>query len=249
MDLSRLKLYFAITALIVAVGSFVCGIVGFSYVRFTIFDIALWGSVFALLLGSVTFLIPLRRPMVLRPSFYAVAAIILSLPLVSILGVIRYNVWVRQKHEREHTLLYNMKLLHKSLQCYVEANDGYLPDANLWADSLMKEDPSLDLNSFRHPVDPDVRVAYNVNLSGLKLSNIPQDVALFFPAEGGHNLAGAQELLDSITKKTLLSIMLLNRRIQKYEPEHRGVRALNGTTFVPVMWIPALIKTEDLTEN
>ena len=244
MDLSRLKLYFAITALIVAVGSFVCGIVGFSYVRFTIFDIALWGSVFALLLGSVTFLIPLRRPMVLRPSFYAVAAIILSLPLVSILGVIRYNVWVRQKHEREHTLLYNMKLLHKSLQCYVEANDGYLPDANSWADSLMKEDPSLDLNSFRHPVDPDVRVAYNVNLSGLKLSSmITQDVALFFPAEGGHNLAGAQELLDSITKNTIVPIMLLNRRIHEYYPEHGGIRYGYGRLYLPVMWTPVLIDT------
>jgi hypothetical protein len=243
MDLSRVKLYFAITALIVAFVSIVCFFIEFHH-------IALWGSVFSLLLGFVTLLIPLRRPMVLRPSFYAVFAIILSLPLVSFFATAQYGVWARQKIEREHTLLYNMKLLRKSLQRYVKANDGYLPDANSWADSLMKEDPSLDLNSFRHPEDPDVRVAYNVNLSGLKLSSIlTQDVALFFPAEGGHNLAGAQELLDSMTKKTLLSIMLLNRRIQTYEPEHRGVRELNGTTFVPVMWIPVLIDTGSENEG
>jgi hypothetical protein len=299
MDLSRLKLYFAITALIVAVGSFVCGIVGFSYARFTIFDIALWGSAFALLLGSVTFIISSRTqrtvlyvlaviilpvPLVTvlgvirtalwcstfafllcsvtflislraqRTVRYALAAIILSLPLVTVLGVIRYSMWARQKIEREHTLLYNMKLLRKSLQHYVEANDGYLPDANSWADSLMKEDPSLDLNSFRHPEDPDVRVAYNVNLSGLKFSNISQNVVLFFPAEGGHNLAGAQELLDSMTQtnnKSMVRIMLLNGWIREYRPEHHGV-PFNGKTFVAVPWIPgipALINTAELTEN
>ena len=237
MDLSRVKLYLAVTALIVAVGSLACGMVGFFHHRYALFDTAMWCSAFALLLGSVTFLIPLRGPMVPRPSFYAVGAIILSLPLVGLLATTRFTVWSRQKFEREHTLVHNMKLLHKSLQRYVKANDGCLPDANSWADSLMQEDPSLDLNAFRHPEDHGVCVSYNVNLSGLELSNISQDVVLFFTAEGGHNLAGAQELLDSLANTLTVHIMLLDGTIKDYWPEHRGVRAY-GQKFMSVRWTP-----------
>jgi len=87
--------------------------------------------------------------------------------------------------------------LGKTIIRYAEDNEGVLPVADQWCDILMQYDKNLSKNDFRRPflVNSGCAFAFNSNVQGLKLTDVPDTVVLVFEAQGDWNLSGGAELL------------------------------------------------------
>lgn len=83
-----------------------------------------------------------------------------------------------------------------------------------WTDELLKLDSTLE---FDHPMVEPTKfdIAFNSNLSGRNLNEVPDDVVLFFESSGGKNLSGGLELLYK-RKGTPTFIMLANGDVHQY---------------------------------
>jgi hypothetical protein len=136
-----------------------------------------------------------------------------------------------------HTSRYNIKFLREAVRVYTNANDGRLPNAENWGHSLLEIHPSLSAQNFKHPERPEIVIAYNVNLSGLQSSDIPDDTVLFFEAKDTPYASGEQELLDADASARTVDIMLMNGRIVTYWVEQGGTKGYNDR-FLPVRWKP-----------
>jgi len=131
-----------------------------------------------------------------------------------------------------------MKLLAEAITKYSQANDGYLPAADRWCDLLMEQDENLSRDNFKHPEIQGSSVAFNKNLDGLRLVDIPDDVVLLFEAKGGWNLIGGEELLNKANpNRNFVDVLLVNREIKTYWVKCGGVKAYDGT-FMPLRWKP-----------
>ena len=87
----------------------------------------------------------------------------------------------------------NLKALCTSFMCYANDNNDYLPDAKRWSDILIEEDWLYPENF----VDGKTRYAMNINASGMKASDLPEDMVLLFEARGPKNLSGGLELIKA----------------------------------------------------
>ena len=98
-----------------------------------------------------------------------------------------YFYWFYQVIDRGGDL----KGLCTSFICYANDNNDYLPDAQRWSDILIEED-------WLYPeyfVDGKTKYAMNINASGMKVSDLPEDMVLLFEAKGPKNLSGGPELI------------------------------------------------------
>lgn len=233
----RIGLYLSLAALAIGLTSFVGGLVVIAHERFVLFEVAMWSSGVGLLLGLVAFIISLRAAASRKALVCSLLAMLLSCPLSSFALLSHLTIRLQQDYAQKHTLVPNMKILLTAIQSYAQTHKGRLPDADTWAASLMQQDSSLGENTFRHPENPAISIAYNANLSGLQLSNVLADIVLFFEAKGPHALGGTQGLLDTLDGTNIADVMLIDGRVQQYWLEHAGVRAYNRT-FVSLRWKP-----------
>lgn len=92
----------------------------------------------------------------------------------------------------------NLKNIGLAARIHAEDNDGLLPAADKWCESLRPElGPAAD-RLLRRPASPASECAYGYNdaVAGKKAADIPPDVVLFFELETpGCNVAGGPELL------------------------------------------------------
>ena len=191
-----------------------------------------------------------RKP--LKGIIYILMAVLLSLPSVSFMTVATICVHQRTEFEKKYTAKYNMKILDKAISIYVKHHNGYLPDANNWGDELMKFAPNLSKDNFRHPEIKDAVIAFNENLSGKKLEDLPEDIVLFFVAYGSWNLSGGEELFnkrynelnameytdeDVEEKPVFPDVMLLDGKIVYYW-FGKGYRDYSLAEFKPLRWKP-----------
>jgi hypothetical protein len=164
-------------------------------------------------------------------------AVLIALPPLYLQTAFVVGARSRAAFEQTQTSRHNMRLLREAILSYVHTHDGHLPEAESWCDSLLTKENSLSKNDFVHPVLAGIMIAYNEQLSGLKLSDVAEDTVLFFEARGGWNLTGDQDLVETDRSASRADIMLLNGNIQTYWLERGGVRAY-GDKFVPVRWKP-----------
>lgn len=191
--------------------------------------------VIALLLGFVSILVILLFHHRFKGLVCSIAAVVLSLPIVYI-GIQIFRVSnVRAENEKKYTNLYNMKLLHKAMKEYAQDHNGVLPDANTWCDDLMNQAPTLTAENFRFP-DPDFlelqgecHIAFNSNLSGRLLAEIPGGVVLLFEADGAWNLNGTWSLLSlPYGEAKFSSIKCVDGTNLDYWPDQKGVRKFDS---------------------
>lgn len=147
------------------------------------------------------------RYKMLKGYVYAILVLILCIPFVLVEYDVRCVVRSREKRKKEWTGLYNLELLGRELIKYAEDNDGCLPMADEWCDLLMGHNGNLTRENFKHP-QPEIfgdifdfkgecQFAFNKNISGMLLADIPSDVVLLFEADGDWNLNGTEELLKT----------------------------------------------------
>ncbi|MHC4386307.1 MAG: hypothetical protein ACYTEU_00870 [Planctomycetota bacterium] len=86
-----------------------------------------------------------------------------------------------------------LKGLATALMSYADDNNGCLPDATKWCDVLIEEDWLYP----EYVVNGQVKHAMNINASGMKVHELPEDMVLLFEAKGPKNLSGGPELIKT----------------------------------------------------
>ena len=101
---------------------------------------------------------------------------------------------------------------------YCAKNNGLLPEANNWTDVLLEHGNGVALRKLRRfKRNNESDYAFNENISGMKIDELPGDIVLFFEAEGDLNLSDSQSLIDSWKdRRSHVNVVLLNKKVQKY---------------------------------
>jgi hypothetical protein len=202
------------------------------------------GSLILAVLGSVCIASSKR---VLGGYHYAVGAIIIS--MISLWFM--WGSWsqVTISVPAGKTAVDNLQTLYNVICRYTEDNNGLLPTADRWCDLLMEYDEGLNAEHFsrhskqkRHDLHRACHFAFNTNVSGLRLSDIPQDVVLLFEADGPWNLAGTSDLLDKrMSGYGVVHVLLVGGTVESYLHK-RGEIVMRikpfGTPKKTLRWVP-----------
>jgi hypothetical protein len=185
----------------------------------------LFGVAFFLGLLSLVVIVVWHKQV--RGCLCGILAILLSAPVIYVLCSIWCAARVREKHKKEWTGLYNLELLGEELFRYAKAHDGCLPVAGRWCDLLMEHNKNLTKENFRHPqpeifrdtfnFKEDCQFAFNKNLSGMRLADLPGNVVLLFEADGDWNLSGTSELLKTrYREKGYIAMLFVDQTVNDY---------------------------------
>jgi hypothetical protein len=176
--------------------------------------------------------IRLRKPRLVG-GVYAVAAIAVGLlyTMIGMNNTARFYDWKAKS---------NLHALGQAITEYCASHDGYLPPAEQWRDTLMKNNGALSLNSFRNPFTGHC-FAFNKNLGGLRITDIPDNIVLLFPSNSDRDITGGPELFATI-EMLQTYILLTNGEVCEYSWFDKGLIRWNNTskeTFIePLRWIP-----------
>ena len=129
----------------------------------------------------------------------------------------------------------------------------------------MEHNPELSRENFMHPQHPNLpkdnytftypdkfsyafnfkgecQFAFNKNLSGMKLEDIPEDTVLLFEADGDWNLNGTSELLKTrYSKDGFIRMLFADNKHRVYWYYEKAVRKFSkdkGMYHEPPRWEP-----------
>jgi hypothetical protein len=102
---------------------------------------------------------------------------------------------------------------------YVDNNHGILPMADTWTDELIANGGFNSNRIFRDTVfeEYECGYAFNDNISGMKPSELPGNIVMYFEAGGHLNQHGSGELLDSWKgKRKYIYVVQIDKTVKKY---------------------------------
>lgn len=152
--------------------------------------------------GLVLGIVALRKIKIsdlpLARSRRAIIAIVLSATvlLIFILGLIAPTFTPYRPPPQLHCQVH-IRNIRTAIIVYAEENNGRLPKSDTWCDLLKPYVYNPD-ESFVCPETKKEQCSYsfNMNVSGMKLDEIPPDVVLLFESKPGWNRVGGPELLN-----------------------------------------------------
>lgn len=165
-----------------------------------------FGFPLAFIISIVTIILCFFSTRIFSKTFLiaCIAFILSGLPALLLGGVFFVAAPARKAREKANMGTYNLRVLGKSLKQYTKTHNGYLPDANSWCDQLLADkELRLTIENFSHPKKEElgfkgkIQFAFNKNLGGKRLADIPGDVVLIFEADGDWNLNGSAELFQT----------------------------------------------------
>jgi hypothetical protein len=160
-----------------------------------------------------------------------------------VVSLIGFNAISERAGERKYAGYKRLIKLHESLLEYSRKHKGYLPNANNWCDLLLNNDNNLSKEDFVNPYigEFECNFAFNKNLSGLKLSEMPKNIVLLFEADGDWNLNGGPELLKE-RKGFYTYILFPDFTFRIYDFRYKGHYAydpnLRSWTIKQLRWEP-----------
>ena len=177
-----------------------------------------------------------------KVGVYAVLPVIIG-GLFTLLMLLFFFTLRIRLHTNTYTSKYNLKLLGSSLIEYSKDNNGCLPHAQKWCDLLVQHQPDLPKYTFtsRRKKPGKSYYAFNKNLDGLRLADVPGDVVLLFEARGDWNLAGGPQLLETRRKYRRIDVLFVDQTIGAYFFSEEGVRIYvknKPDTYKPLRWKP-----------
>ncbi|MGA2071196.1 MAG: hypothetical protein ABSG97_07580 [Sedimentisphaerales bacterium] len=108
--------------------------------------------------------------------------------------------------ERFHSAVVAKRLhnIHLAMLVYCGKNGGWLPSAEHWTDLLLEYDKRLSVDDFKYPPSKygKFAFAFNKNVQGLQLANLPLHTVLVIECDVVQNLYGGQELGSDKFQKT-----------------------------------------------
>ncbi|MHC4572784.1 MAG: hypothetical protein ACYS76_01410 [Planctomycetota bacterium] len=192
---------------------------------------SIWFCHGAFFLGITSLAVIAIRNKQSKGYLYAIFAIVVSVPFLSVFYAVGSVSRTRREREKTWTGQYNLRLLGKQLIEYAQDNADYLPTADQWCELLMEHNTKLTRDNFVHPkphwyhLKGECHFAFNKNLSGMRLSDIPGNVVLVFEADGDWNLSGTSELLKTrYREKGYITIMYVNGDTADYWFYMKAVR-------------------------
>ena len=227
---------------------------GFGYAIFTLF---------ALVLGTVA-IVKIFRTLKKRKfsAMVELVALILAGLILFDLTLVSHARWrsLRSITDNGKVMIKNFGNL---INEYAEQN-GHMPDADHWCDSLVDHPLAGSLrvvkNSFNIAGDPDIECnfAFNKNLSNLSIDGLSRNVVVLFEADGELNLSGGPELINTKRvkdqyfwpwKKKFIYVFFIDNTIVKYRLHDDAVALYDPdkdeftdwlkegqTTYVPLRW-------------
>ena len=93
--------------------------------------------------------------------------------------------------------IYNLHGLDYALKEHAKEHDGRLPSVTNWCDAVRKFYSSGLRNDLDRKDEGLSNYAFNVNLSEMKLTELPKDVVLLFETNLAKNPAGGKELINA----------------------------------------------------
>jgi len=194
----------------------------------------------AMAIGGIILIISIRRRKVKYNWHFAALIIVLNtMSFLFYALVAAPNIKNRREFEKNYTLIYNLKKIGEKLQGYANDNNGCLPPTENWCDILLQYDKSLTQDDFRHPKNPAIVIAFNENLSGVRISNVPKDTVLLFETRGGWNLSGDEDLIQTANSNdSRINILFANMVVKSYWIKEKAVHGRWFKEFVPVRWKP-----------
>ncbi len=261
--LSKASILFFVAAVISALMFCIFGTLGIDCGPLVIATMGFF--VLAFISGIIGFIANLVYNRKIKPLVYALIGIILSSPAIYLLLCVESGTRARLMCKKEMTGLHNLEILGTELADYAKDHNGYLPVADSWCDELMKHNPELSRENFLHPQHPSLpkenykftipekfsyifnfkgqcQFAFNKNLSGMRLDDIPEDVVLIFEADGAWNLNGTSELLKTRYGEDYVSVYYPNGKVHDYWFYEGGVRKFDskgrGMYHEPPRWDP-----------
>lgn len=176
-----------------------------------------------------------------RVWYYRIIAILLCGYVIIGIATVHNSIKNRIEFEKTFIPKYNLRLLSKVISEYAVDYNGCLPEADRWCDLLMEYDKNLSRGNFKHPLlkSWDCNFAFNKNLGGLRLADIPNDVVLLFEADGDWNLTGTAELLETRrSEHGHINVLFVDQTILDYWFYEDGVRSKDSYTHKPLRWKP-----------
>lgn len=124
---------------------------------------------------------------------------------VAFLVSTQFGSWANAKAEDSRGICtQNLKVLRQAFATYAERNEGNLPPLKNWCGAILgmtqelRQSPEYRGSLFQCPSSLSTfesTYGLNVNLEGLKLTNIPPSAILLFEIEGGWNISGGEDML------------------------------------------------------
>ena len=177
-----------------------------------------------------------------KVGVYAILSVIIG-GLFTLLMLLFFFTLRIRLYTNTYTNKYNLKLLGSSLIEYSKDNNGCLPHAQKWCDLLVQHQPDLPKYTFtnRRKKPGTSYFAFNKNLDGLRLADVPGDVVLLFEARGDWNLAGGPQLLETMRKYSIIDVLFVDQTLGVYLFSEEGVRTYvekEPDSFKPLRWKP-----------
>jgi hypothetical protein len=207
--LSRISLYLGIAAITASALSIICIYINWDVIPMEADGPHPWIGALAWVLLMITFFAGLpiillclisvvvsifKKPRVIN---FFVSIFSLFLVLVS-MGICAPTI-DRAKGAPVRIYCFNLNRLSYSIKEYAKKNQGNLPSATYWCESLIKFKPYTYgfRNEYGKNYDGLSDYAFNANISGLKLAELPKNTVLLFETKLAKNPAGGTELINS----------------------------------------------------
>lgn len=197
--------------------------------------------------GVISFVIIRKKKIKIKENNYLIISILVSLfSLLSFFaGKYVFSIMdiINEENSKAELAKESMQKIKKAITVYADKNQGRLPDANRWCDSLMEYDKDLTKETFKIIASDQFEcgIAFNKNLSGLKLLDIPGNVVLLFEAKGRWNLTGSNDLLSMTNKdrRWIISILFADGSLGKYFFNQKVTGCYsNDYVYYPLHWKP-----------
>ena len=147
--------------------------------------------------GMLLSLISIFRGILRKPRAINITVSLIGL-LTAYIGISIVMVTLnRVRAASVRIYIYNLHGLDYALKEHAKEHDGQLPSAAIWCDAVGKIYPS----GLKNDMDPNdeglSNYAFNINLSELKLAELPKDVVLLFETPLAKNPVGGPELIKA----------------------------------------------------
>ena len=189
--------------------------------------------------GSVIVLLVISCVKKFRRICYKIIAILLYGYVLLLIVTIHSSAKERSKLYNTRMFEHNIKLLGNAIHTYVQRNEGYLPVADKWCEMLMEDNNKLTKENFRHPTIEGRVLVFNKNLSNMRVEDVPNDVVLFFEAQGVWNLAGGMDLIRNANpNRRAVGVLLYNGDFELYWFSSIIEKGSCGYTVESLRWKP-----------
>jgi hypothetical protein len=146
-------------------------------------------------------------------------------------------VQISQGRRNESTAYYyfraNLKRINIAIAEYANGHSGKMPDAQVWADLITKQNKLIMEEDFMAPSEYG-KICYNANLSNKLYSDLKGNTVTLFMARGDWNVNGNKDWFyeNSVHRKHSY-LITLDGLIYRHDPDHNTFFLLDGEERIP----------------